>query len=108
MNFDESMLEQLILDGIVEFAGLTPEGEMLYNFSEDLEEKAPAIFKMMMEIHTGEIHMLWEKGFLQMDVTKPNPLVNITEKALDPEEVDRLPKELQVTLRSIMDRMREW
>ena len=42
MNFNEENLEKLILDGVVEFAGLDEDGEMLYAFAKDLEEKGYA------------------------------------------------------------------
>lgn len=106
MNFDDEQLERLILDGIVEFAGLDDNGEMLYSFSSDLEEKAPAIHKMVMEMHMQDIYYLWERGFLQMDVTLENPLATITPKALDDNSVSRLPKHMQIFLEQIKDAMR--
>lgn len=106
LNFGDEHLEQLILDGIVEFAGLDKNGEMLYAFTPDLESKAPIIYKMVQETHMQDIYYLWEQGFLSMDATQANPLVLPTMKALDHAEVDKLPDYLQLLLEQIKEAMR--
>jgi hypothetical protein len=45
---------------------------------------------------------LWAEGFLDIDVTEKNPMVNITKKALDDEEISKLSKENQRTLKEII------
>lgn len=107
MNFDDEVLEQLILDGIVEFSAMSSTGEMLYSFASDLAEKAPAMYELMMAMHMQEIYDLWKLGFLQMDITQENPLVTITEKALDEDQVSTLSKTLRAALSEIMDAMRK-
>lgn len=107
MNFDDEMLESLILEGVVEFAGLDSDGEMLYAFSPNLKETHPILHEMINAIHMSEIYTLWELGFLSMDVTRENPLVKITEKALDEEQVENLDKNLRHALLEIMDSMRK-
>lgn len=107
MNFNEEQLEQLILDGIVEFAGLDKDGEMLYSFAADLEKRAPAIHKMVKELHMQDIYYLWEHGYLSMDITKENPTATITPKALDEAAVNELPPHMQIFLEQIIDAMRE-
>ena len=106
LNFGDEHLEQLILDGIVEFAGLDKNGEMLYAFSPDLESRAPGIFKIVQETHMQDIYYLWEQGYLAMDATQANPLVTPTAKALMPEEVEKLPDYMQLLLEQIKDAMR--
>ena len=106
LNFNEEHLEQLILEGIVEFAGLDKNGEMLYSFTPDLETKAPAIHKIVMELHMHDIYYLWEQGFLSMDATVANPLVKPTLKALDEEAVAELPDHMQLLLEQIKEAMR--
>ncbi len=107
MHFEDEMLEKLILDGVVEFAGVDKNGELLYSFAEDLETKAPEMFRMAQQMHMNDIYYLWEKGFLSMDATQQNPIVNITKLALNREEVTRLPDHLQLLLEQIMDAMRD-
>lgn len=106
LNFDEEHLEQLILEGIVEFAGLDKNGEMLYNFTSDLETKAPGIHRIVMDLHMQDIYYLWEQGFLSMDATQANPLVKPTLKALDSDAIEGLPDHMQLLLEQIKDAMR--
>lgn len=106
MKFNEEDLEQMILDGIIEFAGLDENGEMLYSFSKDIETKYPEIYRTVMEMHMQDIYYLWETGFITMDVTQPNPLARITEQAFDEEAVAALPTHMKIMLEQIKDAMR--
>lgn len=107
MDFRDEILEQLILDGLVEFAGLDKNGEMLYSFAEDIETKAPEIFNIMMDYRMRDIRDLWALGFLKMDITSPNPTVTITEKAIDDEAIGTLSDDLQIALEEIKSMMRK-
>ena len=107
MHFEDEMLEKLILDGIVEFAGIDKNGQMLYSFAPDLETREPEMFKTMQQLHMNDIYYLWEKGFLTMDATIANPAVNIAPLALDKAEVEKLPDHLQLLLEQIMEAMRD-
>lgn len=106
MKFNEDDLEQLILDGIVEFAGLDSDGEMLYSFSNDIETKAPEVYEMVQKMHMQDIYTLWEMGFLSMDITQENPLARVTELALDEEALETLPTHMRIMLEHIKNAMR--
>ena len=106
MKFDDDDLEQLILDGIVEFAGLDPDGQMLYSFSSDIETKAPEIYHMVQKMHMQDIYTLWEMGFISMDITQVNPLARVTELAFDDEALSKLPTHMRIMLEQIKDAMR--
>jgi len=106
MKFNEEDLEQMILDGIIEFAGLDENGEMLYSFSRDIEAKYPDIYRTVMEMHMQDIYHLWEMGFISMDVTQQNPLARVTEKAFDGEAISALPIHMKIILEQIKDAMR--
>lgn len=106
-DFDDNVLEQLILDGMVEFAGIDQKsGEMLYSFTEKAITSLPDFFVLAMESHMKDIYTLWELGFLDMDIADQNPLVKITEKALDPDQVESLPTELRLSLEQIIEMTR--
>lgn len=84
----QEWFEEMLLEGVIEFSGVDEvTGEMLYNFSSNLEESHPKIFERMLDMVQKEIYSLWEKGFVSMDVTKENPMVFVNEKALDEEAV---------------------
>lgn len=107
MDFRDEVLEKLILDGIVEFAGVDKNGELLYSFSPDIEEKAPGIFELMMDMRMRDIRDLWALGFLKMDITSENPTVTITEKAFDEESLSSLNEDLALALEEIKGMMRK-
>lgn len=105
----EDYFDYLVLAGIVEFAGIDPEtNQMLYNFTKDLEQIDPEMYKKVIGMIQEDIYVLWEKGFLDMDVTLVNPLVRLTNKALDPDIIKaELTKDEQLSLDTIKMYMAE-
>jgi hypothetical protein len=105
LNFkdEDDAIDQLILSGALEVAGIDIEtGEPIYNFTEKLIEVSPELHKDVSLYFSRETMALWSDGFLNMDVTEKNPIVTITKKALDDEEVSKLSKESQRTLKEII------
>jgi len=100
-EFDE--IDRLILNGCLEVAGIDIEtGEPLYNFTEKLIEVNPQLHEEISRYFSNEAMSLWSEGFLDMDVTEKNPMVSLTPKALNEEEVAKLTKDKQYTLKEIM------
>ena len=103
---DEEFLDILILEGVVEVAGIDSKtGEMLYSFTKKILER-PELMAIIADTHVQEIYYLWEQGFLNMNMLEDNPTVRITPKALDDNEVDQLPLHLQIALRQIVEASR--
>jgi hypothetical protein len=105
LNFkdEDDAIDQLILSGALEVAGIDIDtGEPMYNFTEKLIEVSPELHKDISLYFSRETMALWSDGFLNMDVTEKNPIVTITKKALDDEEVLKLSKESQRTLKEII------
>ena len=100
----DDLFEYLIVAGIVEFAGMDTEtNEMLYRFTDNLEQIDPEMFMRFTQMIQHDIYSLWEKGFLNMDVTQENPLVTLTKKALTKEIVQKeLSRDEQRSLEVIM------
>lgn len=106
-DFDDNMLEKLILDGMVEFAGLDNiTGEMLYSFTDKAIQSDPDFFTNTMESQIRDIYALWELGFLDMNIAEENPLVRITKLALNEEAVNSLPTDLRLALQQIIEMSR--
>lgn len=105
-EFNE-IFEELILKGAIEISALDEDGTPLYSFTEKIYNVAPEIAVRMNEAFHREIMTLWEKGFLSMDITSQNPVVSITEAALDPDQIAHLSYDQQVTLKIIKDAMRK-
>jgi len=100
----QEWFEKMILEGVIEFSGMDEEtGEMLYNFSPNIEETHPHLFEKVVSQIQQEIYILWEKGFLSMNITAENPLVQITNKALDEKAIaNELTRDEQRSLQIIM------
>jgi len=74
----------------------------MYNFTEKLIEISPTLHSEVSLYFSRETMSLWSDGFLDMDVTEKNPIVTLTEKAFDEEEVKKLSKDKQYTLKEII------
>ena len=100
---DDKIIEDLILSGALQFAGIDMEsGEMLYNFTEKLKDINPELHNEFSTYLYSEVSELWANGFLDMYFTDENPRITLTAKALDPEEVAKLDKDRQYTLKEII------
>ena len=103
----EEKLDQLILAGAVEIAGIdSATGEFLYSFTDKINEIDPEMARETERIFHESIYILWEKGFLNLDIDNPNPTVSLTQKALDEESVLSLSNELRITLQNIIEALR--
>jgi hypothetical protein len=100
---ENKFFEDLILTGALEPAGMDIDtGEMLYNFTEKLEQVNPQLHDEFSKYFSMEITGLWQNGFLDMNILEDNPSVTLTSKALDPEQVAKLDKEKQYTLKEVI------
>lgn len=88
------IFDKLILDGAIEVSGIDSEtGEMLYNFTPKLKDISPLLYEEHLTHVNSELMRLWENGFLDINLTEENPIVRLTSKALDEDEILKLSKE---------------
>jgi hypothetical protein len=100
---EDDAIEQLILLGALEVAGIDIDsGEPIYNFTEKLMDVSPELHQEISLYFSRETMLLWSDGFLNMDVTEKNPIVKLTPKAFNEEEVQKLSKDQKYTLREIV------
>jgi hypothetical protein len=99
----EPTMEELILNGVVEVAGVDSEtGEFLYNFTPKLREVMPELWNERLDFIHEEVMYFWELGFLDVgEMDTKNPIIFLTEMALDEEEISKLPTDKQESLREI-------
>lgn len=103
MNINEEIIEQLILEGAVEFSGLDARGNILFNFTSKVEEIAPNIYKYIQSQQMKDINDLWVDGYVSFDdLTSESPMIAITQKALDQAEVEKLDIHKRVILEQII------
>ena len=100
---EDDAIEKLILAGALEVAGIDIDtGEPVYNFTEKLIDVSPELHSEVSTYFSRETMALWQEGFLDMDITEKNPIVRLTQKALDEIEVANLNKDKQYTLKEII------
>lgn len=104
-QFEEDF-EQLILDGMVEPAGLTAEGQMMYQFTDKAFNEIPNLAERATELFSETLNVLWEKGFVDMSISDENPTVKLTEKALSDVEKEALSYEEKITLEYIIETLK--
>jgi hypothetical protein len=107
MDEDISKLDELILNGGVEVSGLTDSGQFLYKFTDKLQDIDVDLYNAIRQKMYEEIMFLWQKGFISMDITVNNPIVRLTEKAFDKDEVDSLPEDIKANLLAFIRSMSE-
>ncbi len=101
----EQIITDLILSGGIEVAGLDPEtNEPLYQFTEKLQDANPEMAASIQELFHMHVMALWERGFLDMNPMEENPMVTLTEFALDEDAIKTLHPDLRRTLFMIMAR----
>jgi hypothetical protein len=104
MNDDISeIIDGLILKGAIEINGVDSNtGELLYNFTDKLNDVMPALYKEHLNYVNSEIMYFWEHGFLEIDdFTNDNPKVTLTSKSIVEEEILKLPEDKQASLQEI-------
>ena len=99
---EETQIEKMILDGSLEVAGIDENGEFLYTFTDKLKLLYPELYHETQTHFTKEMMILWENNFITMDITEKNPLINLTEKALNEDEIALLSPEVRATLKEVI------
>lgn len=97
-----SDFDKMVLLGLVEPAAIDPTtGEMLYSFSKDLEKTNPQLHQLIMDNFYMSALKLWELGFISMDITHKNPMVGLTPKAFDEDQIKGLDEDMRFSLGEI-------
>jgi hypothetical protein len=99
----EKIIDDLILKGGLEFVGIDPEsGEALYRPTDILKNIDPKLSDEMSSYFSESTMRLWEKGFIDMDVTVADPLVKLAEKSFDANAIASLDKEERIIIQEII------
>lgn len=84
------MIEELILQGCLEVAGIDSNGKFLYTFTPKLKELFPELYEEHIHHVNSEIMLLWQLGYVDVDILSNDPVVTLTSKALDQSELAKL------------------
>jgi hypothetical protein len=100
---DSEIINKLILNGGLEVSAMDQDtGEILYSFTPKIKELMPDLYQEHIQTVNQEVMNLWEKGFLNIDLFEADPIITITEKALNKKNVDTLSKQEQWSLLEII------
>jgi len=92
-NNEDELIKNLILEGALEVAGVDSEsGELLYSVTPKMQEVMPDMYEDHITQVNRDILNLWEKGYVNVDFLSQNPMVTISKKGLDKDEVSKLTK----------------
>lgn len=88
---ENKIVDDLILNGGIEVAGIDEKtGQFLYSFTPKIKDLNPALYDAHINHVNGELMRLWESGFINIDLLEDEPIVTITEKALDKDALSTL------------------
>jgi hypothetical protein len=91
---EQKIIDQLLLDNALEVVGIDDSnGEFLYAFTDKIKEVMPDLYEDHLNFVNSEIMALWESGYLDINFLDENPVVRLSEKALDKEELKKLSKQ---------------
>lgn len=93
---ENKIIDDLILNGGLEIAGIDDStGQFLYSFTPKIKELRPDLYDQHLNYVNSELMRLWEAGFLNIDFLQDEPIVTLTDKALDKNAISTLSKEDQ-------------
>lgn len=97
-------LDQMMLHGGVEVAGVDSKGNILYSLVGNLEED---ILPKIYETHVDRVHQemmhFWELGFIEfMDMDRAAPSARLTPKIFDRASINALSESDQETLNRLI------
>jgi len=75
---------------------------MLYSFTPKIQKLMPDLYNEHIRTVNSEVMNLWEKGFLNLDLFQKDPIITITPKALNREEIEGLSKQERWSLFEII------
>ena len=91
---EDQLIERLILDGGLEAVAVDQEsGELLYSFTPKIQKLMPNLYNEHLNEVNSNVMNLWEKGFINVDFFAEDPLITLTEKAVDPKSINELSRQ---------------
>ncbi len=100
---EEDVFNELVLHGGLKFSGVDPiTGQNLYIKTEKLKELNPELDREISNFFSETMMSLWQKGFIDMDITEEQPMVSIAEKSFNDKEIKSLNQHERLALLSAM------
>lgn len=103
MSRHNDMLEEMILAGAAEVAGIDDNGELTYSFTKSMPDLYPELAQTIEAGIYSHFLVLWEKGFVDITMTDDDPVVTLTEKSKDLTELSKLTDHQQLIMKNIVE-----
>jgi hypothetical protein len=88
---EQEIMDYLILNGGLEVVGIDSENQsFLYSFTPKIKELMPDLYEEHIRTVNSDILALWEKGYVNIDFMSDDPVITITKKSLNDEELSKL------------------
>lgn len=108
MEPELTYMDNLILSGALEVAGIGEDGKFTYTFTDKLEEIDPELKQRMEQGFYEAMMYLWTEGFLELTPSEDSDAkITITTKALDNSAVSELSNYYQKTLMIIIEALKK-
>jgi hypothetical protein len=99
---EEEIMEYLILNNALEVVAVDSKtGELLYSFTPKIKEIMPELYEDHISSVNTDVMGLWEKGYININLFQKDPIITLSEKALNKEEVNKLSQKDQWSLHEI-------
>jgi hypothetical protein len=74
---------------------------MLYAFTPKVKEIMPELYHDHLNFVNDELMVLWEKGYVDINFLMDDPLISLTAKSYDPDELQKLSKQEKWSLQEL-------
>lgn len=102
MSNEYEIIDELVNQGALEIYGVDPiTNEIMYKVTDKMKDVNPELYAMHQDQVHEETMFLWEKGFLDINVTETNPIVKLTPKAFNDKDIASLSFERRLALEDI-------
>ena len=102
MSNQDDIIDNLILSGALEISGIDDKtNEFLFTMTPKMQEVMPELYEEHLNDVNRYIMVLWEKGFVNIDLSEDNPIVTLNPISNDTDEVARLDRDQQWALAEI-------
>lgn len=99
---NENEFEYLLKTGALQESGIDENtGEVLYTFTAKMKDIAPELYKEHLNSINAEIMYFWEMGFVNIDLLSDDPIVTLSEKSFNIDEILKLSDDKQWVLHEL-------
>lgn len=101
-DFEQKIIDDFVAQGALQIVGIDKQTQQtMYRVTPKMKKINPEFYKEHEDNVHSETMALWEKGFLDIDVTEANPIVRLLPSAFDDNKIKELMPEQRFVLEDI-------